>query len=150
MGYRLKDLRRYVPVVEGYHRWRPRVKDVVGQQHTQPPQSPRGVLAQRRQAREADPRTNRAIFRAKEEDPGIQGGLADDGSDADNLRKQACLVCETLTAHTAVVVLRLHRKENHRAHSIHFRIDWERPRADPNGKDGIACRLHPRPQLEGG
>jgi len=75
------------------------------------PQSLLDGLKQHRQVHEADPRTNRAIYRAQEEDPEIRGELADDGSDAGSLRKQACLVCGTPRANIAVALLRLHPKE---------------------------------------
>ncbi len=83
---------------------------VVGQRR-QPPQSLLGVLKQHIQVHEVDPRTNRAIYRAQEEDPGIQGELADDGSDAGNLRKQAYLAGGTQRANIAAVLRGLQHKE---------------------------------------
>jgi hypothetical protein len=145
----LTDPTGFVLLNEACHFWRPRVKSVVGQL-PHPPRSPLGVLAQRRQAHEVDPRTNRAICQAKEEGPEIPGGLADDGNDADNLRKQACLVRGTLTARTAVVVLCFRREEIRHTHSIYLHLDWEGAHADQNGRNGTACRAHPRPQSEGG
>jgi hypothetical protein len=153
MGSSLRDPRGFVPLVEGRQKWHPRAKDVVGQL-PQPPQYPLGVLVQHIQGREVDPKTNRAICRAREEGPEIRGELADDGSDADNPRKQACLVRGTPTARTAVVVvLCFHREEiRHRhTHSIYPpRLDWEGSHADQNGRNKTACRSHPRPQPEGG
>ncbi len=86
------------------------MKVVVGL-HRRPPHSLLDGLKQHRQVHEADPRTNRAIHRAQEEDPEIRGELADDGSDAGSLRKQACLVHGTPRANIAAVLLRLHPKE---------------------------------------
>jgi len=76
-------------------------------QRRQLPQSRLDVLKQHRQVHEADPRTNRAIYLVQEEDPEIRGELADDGSDADNPRKQAYLVGGTLRANIVAVLLRL-------------------------------------------
>jgi hypothetical protein len=84
----------------------PRVMEVVDQRR-QLPQSLLDALKQHRQVHEADPRTNRAIYLVQEEDPEIRGELVDDGSDADNLRKQAYLVRGTLRANIVVVLLRL-------------------------------------------
>jgi len=149
MGYCLRGPRGYEFLIEGCRLQRPRGKDVVGQD-PQPPRSPLGVLAQRRQGREACPRTNRAICQGKEEDPEIRGGLEDDGSDVDNPRKQAFLARGTLTGHTtAVVVLRLRHKEIRHIHSLQFRLDREGAHADQNGRNGTPRRPHPRPQLEG-
>jgi len=86
------------------------MKVVVGLHRLQP-QPLLGVLPQHRQVHEADPRTNRATYRAQEEDPEIRGELADDGSDAGSLRKQACLVHGTPRANLAADLLRLHPKE---------------------------------------
>ena len=78
--------------------------------HRRPAQSLPDDLKQHRQVHEADPRTNRAMYLAQEEDPEIRGELADDGNDAGSLRKRACLVRGIPKANIAVVLLRLHPK----------------------------------------
>lgn len=127
---------------------------VVGQR-PQRPQSLLDVSEPHRQVHEADPRTNRATCRVKEADREIRGALADDGSDADNLRKQACLARGTLRANLAAVLLRLHHQERgvHQTHWTHFRLERrEGDRADQNGRrrNGIVCRPHPRRRLKEG
>jgi len=150
MGYCLTGSRGYELLIERYRPQHPRGKGVAGQ-GPQPSRSPLGVLAQRRQAHEACPRTNRAICQGKEEDPEIRGGLGDDGSDVDSPRKQAFLARGTLTGHTmAAVALRLHHKEIRHIHSLQFRLDREGAHADQNGRNGTPRRAHPRPPLEGG